>query len=158
MIVNKLVIVLVGWPLHADSQVHLLRLHLKSACQCDTVTQFLSYSLFFYHLVYTCTTFHFHSSIFNSLIILPHECATRAWYMMYCHARHLCLSEMLQSNGCEKLSWSELIYLYFPPSSHLIYQGWPTSGSQATCSSLKGYLWLLINVHEFPFHFFYYII
>ena len=34
-----------------------------------------------------------------------------------------------------------------------ICQGWPTCGSRATCGSLKDYLWLSINIPEFPFHF-----
>ena len=36
---------------------------------------------------------------------------------------------------------------------NVLGQGWPTCGSRATCGSLKDYLWLSINVPEFPFHF-----
>ena len=33
-----------------------------------------------------------------------------------------------------------------------IVQGCPTCGSRAICVSLEDYLWLSINVPEFPFH------
>ena len=36
---------------------------------------------------------------------------------------------------------------------NLCNRGEKTCGSRATCGSLKDYLWLSINVPEFPFHF-----
>ena len=35
----------------------------------------------------------------------------------------------------------------------LYYKGFQTLGTRATCGSLKDYLWLSINVPEFPSHF-----
>ena len=69
------------------------------------------------------------------------------------------LSFTIFSIMCNYKNTSIYFYVYFPKRSrkrikiHHIYQGCPTCGSRATCGSLKYYLWLTINVPEFPFNF-----